>query len=100
RQVTVLMCPSHAATLADSGWTPARFLAELEQTRPEVPLTGIGRLSDPVGGARVVVAGGPGAWIGLVIGVGRWVSRPVCLPANWVRLGRTSRVFTPNHLQY
>ena len=37
---------------------------------------------------RVIVAGGPGAWVGLVLGVGRWVTKPVCLPPNWDALVR------------
>jgi hypothetical protein len=100
RQVTVLMCPSHAASLAEAGWTPERFIAELERARPAIPGTGIGRLADTECGARVVVAGGPGAWIGLVLGVGRWVSRPVSLPAGWERLVRKYREYAPNYLRY
>jgi len=99
RQLTLLVCPSHAATLADAGWTPDRLVAELERTRPEVPPTGIGRLSGPEG-ARVVVAGGPGAWIGLVLGVGRWVSRPIDLPTDWDKLVRQYRDYVPNYLRY
>jgi hypothetical protein len=79
RRVTVIICPSHAATLAEAGWTPERLIEEIQRTRPPVPPHGIGRLSD-ADGARVVVAGGPGAWIGLVLGVGRWVSRPIRVP--------------------
>jgi hypothetical protein len=99
RQLTLLVCPSHAATLADAGWTPARLIDELHATRPEVPSTGIGRLSGP-DSTRVLVAGGPGAWIGLVTGVGRWVSRPVALPGNWDSLVRKYRDYVPNYLRY
>jgi hypothetical protein len=99
RQLTLLVCPSHAGTLAEAGWTPDKLAAELERTRPEVPGTGIGRLSGP-DGARVIVAGGPGAWIGLVTGVGRWVSRPIALPANWDKLVRQYRDYVPNYLRY
>jgi hypothetical protein len=99
RQLTLLVCPSHAATLADAGWTPTRLIEEIERTRPDVPSTGVGRLSGPEG-ARVVVAGGPGAWIGLVLGVGRWVSKPINLPGNWERLVRKYRDYVPNYLQY
>jgi hypothetical protein len=99
RQLTLLVCPSHAVTLAESGWSPERVVEELERTRPEVPGTGIGRLSGPEG-ARLIVAGGPGAWIGLVTGVGRWVSRPITLPANWDKLVRQYRDYVPNYLRY
>lgn len=99
RQLTLLVCPSHAATLAEAGWSPEQLVRELETTRPPVPDTGIGRLSGPEG-ARVLVAGGPGAWIGLVQGVGRWVTRPICLPANWDKLVRQYREYVPNYLRY
>jgi hypothetical protein len=99
RQLTLLVCPSHAATLAEAGWTPDSLARELERTRPDVPATGIGRLSGPEG-ARVLVAGGPGAWIGLVLGVGRWVTRPVQLPANWDRVVRRYGEYVPNYLRY
>jgi hypothetical protein len=99
RQLTLLVCPSHAATLAEAGWDPARIVDELARTRPEAPSTGIGRLSGPES-ARVVVAGGPGAWIGLVTGVGRWVSRPICVPRNWDGLVRKYRDYVPNYLRY
>jgi hypothetical protein len=64
-----------------------------------VPRTGIGRLSGP-DFVRVVVAGGPGAWIGLVQGVGRWASRPLTLPANWDKLVRKYNDYVPNYLRY
>jgi hypothetical protein len=99
RQLTLLVCPSHAQTLADAGWTPQKLIQELSSTRPEPPSTGIGRLSGPEA-ARVVVAGGPGAWIGLVTGVGRWVSRPIALPNNWEKLVRKYRDYVPNYLRY
>jgi hypothetical protein len=99
RQLTLLVCPSHAATLADAGWTKERLIDELQRTRPEPPATGIGRLSGPES-AQVVCAGGPGAWIGLVTGVGRWVSRPIELPADWDRLVKQYRDYVPNYLRY
>jgi hypothetical protein len=99
RQLTLLVCPSHAQTLADAGWTPHKLIQELSSTRPDPPSTGIGRLSGPEA-ARVVVAGGPGAWIGLVTGVGRWVSRPITLPNNWEKLTRKYRDYVPNYLRY
>jgi hypothetical protein len=99
RQLTLLVCPSHAETLADAGWTPQRLVEELQCTRPDPPSTGIGRLSGPEG-ARVVVVGGPGAWIGLVTGVGRWVTKPVSLPPNWDSLVKKYRDYVPNYLRY
>jgi hypothetical protein len=99
RQLTLLVCPSHAATLAEAGWTKARLIEHIQQGRPAVPATGVGRLSGP-DSVRVVVAGGPGAWIGLVTGVGRWVTRPIALPDRWDRLVRQYREYVPNYLRY
>jgi hypothetical protein len=99
RQVTVLICPSHAATLAEAGWTTQSLIDEIKQFRPEHQNVGIGRLSGP-DSVRIVVAGGPGAWIGLSQGVGRWVSRPIELPSNWDKLVRKYRDYVPNYLRY
>jgi hypothetical protein len=99
RQLTLLICPSHAVTLADAGWTKERIVDCLQQTRPTPSDSGIGRLSGPES-VRVVVAGGPGAWIGLVTGVGRWVTRPVVLPSNWDSLVKKYRDYVPNYLRY
>ncbi len=99
RQLTLLVCPSHAQTLADAGWTPERIVKELDKTRPEASPIGIGRLSGP-DFARVLCVGGPGAWIGLVTGVGRWVSKPIALPPTWDALVRKYRDYVPNYLRY
>jgi hypothetical protein len=99
RQLTLLVCPSHAATLAEAGWTRASLIEELGKHRPEHQNTGIGGLSGPEP-VRVIVAGGPGAWIGLVQGVGRWVSKPITLPSNWDTLVKKYRDYVPNYLRY
>jgi hypothetical protein len=100
RQVTVLMAPSHAVTMADAGWSKADLVAHLEQANPEYPanvnVTSIGGPES----VRVVVVGGPGAWVGLVLGVGRWVTRPIRLPANWEALVRKYGRQVPNYLRY
>ena len=40
RQLTLMVCPSHAATLAEAGWTPSSLAREIERTRPDFPSTG------------------------------------------------------------
>jgi hypothetical protein len=99
RQLTLLVAPSQAATLAEAGWTKAALIEHLERARPEVPSTGVGRLSGPES-VRVVVVGGPGAWIALVLGVGQWVTKPITLPANWDGLVKKYRDYVPNYLRY
>jgi hypothetical protein len=99
RQLTLMVCPSHAETLADAGWTKQSIAECLQQTRPPHPDSAIGRLSGP-DSVRVVVAGGPGAWIGLVTGVGRWVTKPIALPPHWDNLVKKYRDYVPNYLRY
>ena len=100
RQVTIIMAPSHAATMAEAGWSKEKFICHLEESNPEYPnnveVTGIGGPES----VRVVVAGGPGAWVGLVLGVGRWVTRPISLPSNWDALVRKYGSYQPNYLRY
>jgi len=100
RQVTVLIAPSHAATMAEAGWSKADLVKHIEAANPDYPanvaVTGI---SGPES-VRVVVAGGPGAWVGLVLGVGRWVTRPICMPANWESLVKKYTAYVPNYLRY
>jgi hypothetical protein len=99
RQLTLLVCPSHATTLAEAGWTKERIVEHISATRPPVPAQGVGLLSGPEA-VKVVCSGGPGAWIGLVTGVGRWATKPVCLPDNWDRLVKKYRDYVPNYLRY
>jgi hypothetical protein len=100
RQVTIIMAPSHAATMAEAGWSKEKFICHLEESNPEYPnnveVTGIGGPES----VRVIVAGGPGAWVGLVLGVGRWVTRPISLPSNWDALVRKYGSYQPNYLRY
>lgn len=37
RQVTVITAPSHAATMAEAGWSKAQLIAHLEQSNPDQP---------------------------------------------------------------
>ena len=100
RQVTIIMAPSHAATMAEAGWSKEKFICHLEESNPEYPsnveVTSIGGPES----VRVIVAGGPGAWVGLVLGVGRWVTKPIALPSNWDALVRTYGSYQPNYLRY
>jgi hypothetical protein len=100
RQVTLLIAPSHAATLAEAGWTKAQVVSHLAQANPEYPANvAVTNIGGPES-VRVVVVGGPGAWVGLVSGVGRWVTKPICVPNNWESLVRKYRDYTPNYLRY
>jgi hypothetical protein len=100
RQVTVMVCLSHATTLAEAGYSAADVADYVEKANPDYPRNkDVTSISGPET-VRVVCAGGPGAWIGLILGVGRWVSRPVTLPVCWDQLVKRYADYAPNHLRY
>lgn len=120
RQLTLLVPPGHAQTLADAGWTKreiASYLYEYARVpayrTPEFWGTpGIQRVRPPLNAEdptpllrspdtfRMVVSGGAGAFMGMAYGSGTWVTKPVTLPAQWDRLVRKYRSMVPNHLRY
>jgi hypothetical protein len=124
RQLTLLIPPGHAQTLAEAGWSKARLASHLYQygrvparRTPEfwgAVVGGIGGSSapppiDPEDPApllrspdalRVVVVGGPGTFMGLAYGAGGWVTRPVRLPAGWDDLVGKYRSYVPQYLRY
>jgi hypothetical protein len=86
--------------MCEAGWSKAQLISHLEQANPDYPANvAQSRLSGPES-VRVIVAGGPGAWVGLLLGVGRWVTRPVRLPPNWDALVRKYGSYQPNYLRY
>jgi len=48
----------------------------------------------------VLVAGGPGAFMGLVAGGGEWLSQKVELPANWDNLVEKYKNIVPTYARY
>jgi hypothetical protein len=121
RQLTLLLNPGHAQALADAGWTKneiASYLYEYARLpayrTPDywgVPgLVPRGRpplnAEDPVpllrgpDSLRIVVVGGPGAFMGLAYGSSTWVTKPVRLPERWDALVAKYRSYVPNHIRY
>jgi hypothetical protein len=121
RQLTLLLPPGHAQALADGGWTKEQIASYLyEYARapayrtpefwgtPGLVQTGrpplnsedqVALLRGP-GSLRVVVAGGPGAFMGLAYGASGWTTRRVSLPSGWDSLVRRYRSYVPNYLRY
>jgi hypothetical protein len=100
RQVTVIMAPAHAATMAEAGWSKADLVEHLERANPDYPAnTTVTSISGPES-VRVIVAGGPGAWVGLALGVGRWVTKPIRLPTKWDEVVKRYAQYAPNYLRY
>jgi hypothetical protein len=122
----LILTPVHARILAQKGWTKemiVKYVAEFARVpayrhpnfyqkdraivkQGAVPMSSM----DPMAVIpnpdylRVVVAGGPGAFIGLVCGAAlggaRWVTKKVELPANWSELVSRYRNFVPVYERY
>ena len=121
RQFTLLLPPGHAHALAERGWTKEQIASHLyEYARTPAYRTpehwGVPGLlqrsrpplhaEDPVAllrspdALRIVVVGGPGTFMGLAYGAGRWVTKAVRLPAGWDALTRRYGNLVPNHVRY
>jgi hypothetical protein len=107
----VLIVPSHAKVLASEGWTKKKikkFILE-NSTSPFPPAQG--GTGTPIPPAKpsldelmIVVAGGPGAWIGLLRSAGGWdnsfVTRKIDLPRNWNKLVAKYKNVVPTYAGY
>jgi hypothetical protein len=93
----LLIVPSHAKVLASEGWTKKKIKDYvLENSAPPFPPAQGGQ-GTPILPTKftaedlmIVVAGGPGAWIGLLRSAGGWensfVTKKIELPKNWKEL--------------
>ncbi|MBI4321605.1 MAG: hypothetical protein HY675_24180 [Chloroflexi bacterium] len=127
--ICLVLIPLHAKALASSGWTKkdiAGFIAEYArvpaychpaysatqdvsrsgvwQRPPNNPEDTMAILNSP-DWIRIIVAGGPGAFMGLFQAGGcaignRWVTKKVELPANWDSLVEKCKGIVPNYLRY
>jgi hypothetical protein len=93
----LLVVPSHAGVLSNEGWTKKKikeFVLD-NSASPFPPVQGgqgtpIQPTKPSLDDLMIVVAGGPGAWIGLLRSAGGWdnsfVTRKIDLPRNWDKL--------------
>jgi len=107
----LLVVPSHAKVLASEGWTKKRikeFVLE-NSVSPFPPAQGgQGTPLQPtklsVDDLMLVVAGGPGDWIGLLRSAGGWensfVTRKIDLPRNWDKLVTKYKNVVPAYAGY
>jgi len=118
--------PAHANTLAQKGWTKEmvrQYIVEFARSpayrhhsfydtnnalvRPgNAPLSAmdtVAAITDP-NYARIVVAGGPGTFMGLVFSAAfpgaRWVTKKIAVPANWKKLVSKYRSLVPTYERY
>ncbi len=107
----LLVVPPHAKALADAGWTKKRIKEYIleNSVSPYPPAQG-GRgtpilpVEFSIDDLMIVVAGGPGAWIGLLRSAGGWengfVTRKIDLPRNWDKLVAKYRNVVPTYVGY
>ncbi len=107
----LLVVPSHAKVLASEGWTKKKIKeyilensespfrpAQGDRGRPILPV------ESSIDDLMIVVAGGPGAWIGLLRSAGGWensfVTRKIDLPRNWDKLVAKYKNVIPTYIEY
>jgi hypothetical protein len=107
----LIVIPSHAKILADEGWTKKKLKefifqnagAPRQSNREERDV-----LSEPpaidTDGLMILVAGGPGAWMGMLRSVGGikndFVTKKIELPGNWDKLVAKYKNVVPNYMRY
>ena len=107
----LLVVPPHAKVLAGEGWTKKRIKEFiLENSDSPYPHAQGGRgtpilpVESSIDDLMIVVAGGPGAWIGLLRSAGGWensfVTRKIDLPRNWDKLVAKYKNVTPTYVGY
>jgi hypothetical protein len=103
-----IVIPSHAKILADAGWTK-KDLKEFLMKRAESPMDSFWESSQPrpeldPDSLLIVVAGGPGAWTGLLRSVGGikndFVTKRIRLPLNWDELVEKYKDVVPTYARY
>jgi hypothetical protein len=107
----ILIVPSHAKVLASEGWTKKKikeFVLE-NSASPFPPVQGgqgtpIQPVTTGIDDLMIVVAGGPGAWIGLIRSAGGWensfVTKKIELPRNWDKLVAKYKNVVPTYSGY
>jgi hypothetical protein len=120
RGLSLMLIPPHARTLASHGWTEkeiATFISEYarvpsyrhpeyweswlpEKEHPPIePEDPVSILRNP-DWIRVFVAGGPGNFMGLIMGGISWVTKEAELPRNWAELVKKWEDVVPKYVKY
>jgi hypothetical protein len=107
----LLVVPSHAKVLSAEGWTKKKVKEYmLANSAPPFPPakgsegTPILPTQPSIDDLMIVVAGGPGAWIGLLRSAGGWdnsfVTKKIDLPRNWDKLVAKYKNIVPTYAGY
>lgn len=107
----LIVIPSHARVLADAGWTKQKLKKFIMENTVN-PFTSRRDNSDVLSrppavdtkGLMIVVAGGPGAWMGMLRSVGGikndFVTVKIELPHNWDQLVEKYQEYVPIYAAY
>jgi hypothetical protein len=107
----LVVVPTHANVLASNGWTKKKikeFILE-NSASPFPPVQGgegtpILPTTPSINDLMIVVAGGPGAWIGLLRSAGGWensfVTKKIDLPRKWDKLVAKYKNVVPAYTGY
>ncbi len=96
----LIVIPDHAHILAKEGWTRKRLKEFIVQKAPKSELGGSLKEED----FMIVVAGGPGVWMGVFRSAGgfenSFVTKKIELPRNWDKLVARYKNLVPNYEAY
>jgi hypothetical protein len=107
----LIVIPSHARILAAEGWTKEKLQEYILRNAAD-PFAAIGEKPDVLsappalnrGGLLILVAGGPGAWMGMLRSVGGiendFVTEPIEFPKNWDALVKKYKNVRPTYEDY
>jgi hypothetical protein len=107
----LIVIPSHAKILADAGWTKEKLKEFIFQNASAPRASNQEErdiLSQPpaidTSGLMILVAGGPGAWMGMLRSVGGikndFVTKKIELPRNWDKLVQKYKNVVPTYVKY
>jgi hypothetical protein len=107
----LIVIPSHAKVLSAEGWTKKQlkdFILKNAPSRIPARKENADVLSQPPAadsdGLLIVVAGGPGAWMGMLRSVGGiengFITKKIELPRNWEKLVAKYKDVVPDYVGY
>lgn len=99
---TMIVIPDHANRFFSEGWSKQKVKDYIKENSGRRDSRRFGQLQDE--DFVIVVAGGPGVWMGLLQSAGGFgnyfVTREIELPENWKKLKSKYGTMIPNYVRY
>ena len=99
---TMIVIPDHANRFFSEGWSKQKVKDYIKENSGRRDSRRIGQLQDE--DFAIVVAGGPGVWMGLLQSAGGFgnyfVTREIKLPESWNKLKSKYSIMVPNYVKY